>query len=297
MDHCSDPAPFCKRTSYIEACSCSGGYKAKVLRPLKSVVGGSTPWVAFDCCPNDGGWVSDCGQEQEAIMAAVWVLFSTSVVGILLSTAIITCSRPRLPKKTVNDAKLETSPEVLDGKQLHDTVSMSKWCVSLDDLKQFKRLVMHAVKDGRIKPTERDGFDPSDLKIGPSMYTVNEQYIKPVTAAAGNVSWALMKHPDGLQCDLFITHGWAEGIYEFVDKAIHCWPLHATGAYVCFLSNPQNLDISHLIARPESSPFAQALKCASSMLVVSNAKASIYSRLWYLGSLVVTKMVSKWYSV
>ena len=23
----------------------------------------------------------------------------------------------------------------------------------------------------------------------------------------------------GLKCDLFITHGWAEGIFEFVDKA------------------------------------------------------------------------------
>ncbi|CAE7721109.1 mak16-a [Symbiodinium sp. CCMP2592] len=280
VDHCSDPAPFCKRTSYIEGCSCSGGYSAKVLRPLTSVVGGSTPWVEFDCCPNDGGWESDCGQEQEAIMAAVWVLFSSSLVGILLSTLIITCSGPRVQKKTLNDAQLETSPEVLDGRQLHDNVSMSKWCVRLDDLKQFKRLVMHAVKDGRIKPTQRDSFDPSDLRIGPSMYTVNEQYIKPVTAAAGNVSWALMKNPDGLRCDLFITHGWAEGIYEFVDKAVHCWPLGATGAYICFLSNPQNFDISHLIARPESSPFAQALKCASCMLVVSNRKASIYSRLW-----------------
>ena len=29
-------------------------------------------------------------------------------------------------------------------------------------------------------------------------YTVNMQYIKPVTAAAGNPSWALMKHPKGV---------------------------------------------------------------------------------------------------
>ena len=140
---------------------------------------------------------------------------------------------------------------------------MSDWCVSLEDLKQFRRLVMHAVKDGRITPTERDKFDPSDLRHGPSMYTVNEQYIKPITAAAGRVSWALMKHPDGLRCDLFITHAWAEGIFEFVDKVVSCWPRHAAGAYVCFLSNPQNLDIGHLIASPESSPFSQAMQSAT----------------------------------
>eukprot|EP00434_Breviolum_minutum_P007846 symbB.v1.2.006923.t1/scaffold400.1/size211454/2 len=57
-----------------------------------------------------------------------------------------------------------------------------------------------------------------DTTIGPSMYTVTEQYIKPVTAAAGDVSWALMKHPQGLPCDVFITHAWSEGIFEFVDK-------------------------------------------------------------------------------
>ena len=52
------------------------------------------------------------------------------------------------------------------------------------------------------------------------MYTVTEQYIKPVTAAAGDVSWALMKHPQGLPCDVFITHAWSEGIFEFVDKVV-----------------------------------------------------------------------------
>jgi len=34
---------------------------------------------------------------------------------------------------------------------------------------------------------------------------VNEQYIKPVTAEAGKMSWALMRNPDGLDCDLFVS--------------------------------------------------------------------------------------------
>ena len=40
-----------------------------------------------------------------------------------------------------------------------------------------------------------------------------------VTAAAGGMSYALMLHPQGLKADVFITHGWAEGVFEFVDKA------------------------------------------------------------------------------
>jgi predicted PurR-regulated permease PerM len=42
------------------------------------------------------------------------------------------------------------------------------------------------------------------IDYGPSIYTVNEQYIKPITAAAGKMSWALMMHPLGLDCDLFL---------------------------------------------------------------------------------------------
>ncbi|CAE7332361.1 unnamed protein product [Symbiodinium necroappetens] len=112
------------------------------------------------------------------------------------------------------------------------------------------------------------------------MYTVNMQYIKPVTALAGNPSWALMLHPGGLKCDLFITHGWAEGVFEFVDQIINSWPFGARAAYVCFLSNPQNLDIGEMIQSPEESPFAKALQSASQVLASPNHKHSIYTRAW-----------------
>ena len=35
---------------------------------------------------------------------------------------------------------------------------MDRWCVSLDDLKQFKRMVGQAVSEGRICPTESLGL-------------------------------------------------------------------------------------------------------------------------------------------
>jgi len=163
---------------------------------------------------------------------------------------------------------------------LHRAVPAERWCVTKEDLRDVRRLVAAAVKEGTISPTSRDAFDSEDQRIGPSIYTVNQQFIKPETAAAGNMSWALMKHPEGLKCDLFVTHAWQEGIYEFIDKVLHAWPRDARHAYCCMLSNPQNLDISDLIKTPRSSPFARALESARYVLVVPNHNCSIYTRIW-----------------
>ena len=137
-----------------------------------------------------------------------------------------------------------------------------------------------ALREGRLRPTDLDPFDPKDERFGPSIYTVVEQLIKPRTKEAGNMSWALMKHPQGLLCDVFVTHAWEEGIFEFLDKVLDSWPPGARHAYCCMLSNPQNLDIASLIADPLSSPFAHALEQAEHMLVVPNRHNSIYTRIW-----------------
>ena len=126
----------------------------------------------------------------------------------------------------------------------------------------------------------QDPFDPSDERYGPSIYTVVEQLIKPRTKEAGNMSWALMKHPQGLPCDVFVTHAWEEGVFEFLDKVLDSWPFGARHAYCCMLSNPQNLNIETLISDPLSSPFAYALEQAEHMLVVPNRRNSIYTRIW-----------------
>ncbi|CAJ1375368.1 unnamed protein product [Effrenium voratum] len=90
------------------------------------------------------------------------------------------------------------------------------------------------------------------------------------------MSWALLKHPDGVSCNIFVTHCWAEGIYEFLDRVEGSWPGGADeGAYICSLSNPQEQDISSLLASPSASPFALALKSASTVMITS-----IYTRLW-----------------
>ena len=57
-------------------------------------------------------------------------------------------------------------------------------------------------------------------------------------------------------------------------------------------SNPQNLDISSMIAVPSESPFAMALRTAKQMLLIPNGQMSIYTRAkWEFGILFDTFML------
>eukprot|EP00928_Gymnodinium_smaydae_P067495 TRINITY_DN5047_c0_g1_i2.p1 TRINITY_DN5047_c0_g1~~TRINITY_DN5047_c0_g1_i2.p1 ORF type:complete len:737 (-),score=56.20 TRINITY_DN5047_c0_g1_i2:199-2409(-) len=224
----------------------------------------------------------DCAE----VPASLWVmLLTTGVAAVVIGLGCSCLSlfyKPDLRARH-HDVSPVTDAESAswgDGFSMHERVPMHRWCVSREDLLNFKKLVQEAVAAEKIVPTEMDGFDPRDMYVGPSMYTVNEQYIKPVTAAAGKMSWALMLHPDGLDCDMFISHGWKEGVYEFVDSVVCSWPRGVHAAYFCVLSNPQNLDISSLISSPDQSPFAQALRASRCVLAVPNHCESIYARLW-----------------
>lgn len=203
------------------------------------------------------------------------------------SVASAASSAPTLTSKRTGSmiGSMRTSRTLFEGKlcngaELHHSIAPSRWCVTLADLKAFRRIVEEAVISGGIVPTAEDNFNPLDDRIGPKIATVNEQLIVPITAETGQASWALTLHPGGLECDLFVTHCWSEGIYEFIDKVVSSWPSRAKHAYCCMLSNPQNLDIASLIRDPANSPFAKALRSAKQMLVVPNEVCSIYTRIW-----------------
>ncbi|CAE7942823.1 unnamed protein product, partial [Symbiodinium necroappetens] len=215
----------------------------------------------FECCGGDAP-LRDCEfperhRRHGEVFRTLAILFLVcGILGTMLTTCSLNARRRYLPL-TRGDAELLVPKLQGDGRALHQAVALERWCVSLQDLQQFRRLVMHAVSGGVIQPNERDMFDVRDFHVGPSVYTVNEHFIKPVTAAAGKMS-----------------------IYEFIDRVESSWPSGARGAYVCFLSNPQNLDIGSLIARPSESPFALALRSSSMVLVLPNSKVSIHTRLW-----------------
>ena len=115
------------------------------------------------------------------------------------------------------------------------------------------------------------------------MGRASTQWLKPVTQQAGKMSWALMRNPEGLECELFISHAWQEGVFEFLSKVRNSWPRGVQTAWCCMLANPQNLDISSFLQSPTTSPFAIALRAADVMLVVPNRHQSVYTRLWFLG--------------
>eukprot|EP00929_Paragymnodinium_shiwhaense_P061140 TRINITY_DN3052_c0_g3_i1.p1 TRINITY_DN3052_c0_g3~~TRINITY_DN3052_c0_g3_i1.p1 ORF type:complete len:653 (+),score=59.92 TRINITY_DN3052_c0_g3_i1:68-2026(+) len=161
-------------------------------------------------------------------------------------------------------------------------VCASRWCITRDDLRSFAAEVRAAWKAGSIPhdPAHPNPYH-DDPAIGPNIYAVCTHFIKPRTMEAGGVSWALMKHPEGLPCDVFVTHSWQEGVFEFVSKLEGVWPADAHHLYCCFLSNPQNGDISAMLGQSAMmSPFAVALATAKYLLVIPNCQSSIYTRLW-----------------
>ena len=164
--------------------------------------------------------------------------------------------------------------------ELHRSVPADRWCVTSSDLAFLYDEVLRALRSGQIRPRNADAFEEALGPHGPSIYTVNEEYIKPVTYQAGKMSWALMRNPNGLDCDVFISHAWQEGIFEFLTKVKYAWPMAMETAWCCMLANPQNLDISFFLTSPATSPFAIALRASEVMLVVPNRRQSVYTRLW-----------------
>ena len=128
--------------------------------------------------------------------------------------------------------------------------------------------------------SEESEESADERKFGPSIYEVTEKYIKPVTADAGKMSWALMQNPEGLDCHLFVSHAWQEGIFEFLSKVLTSWPSGAHNAWCCMLANPQHLNIGSMLQSPKTSPFALALQASRYVLVVPNRHQSVYCRLW-----------------
>mmetsp|Transcript_17519 Transcript_17519/g.40794 ORF Transcript_17519/g.40794 Transcript_17519/m.40794 type:complete len:620 (+) Transcript_17519:31-1890(+) len=163
-------------------------------------------------------------------------------------------------------------------------VSPSRWCVSKDDLRQFSQEVKEFWLAGGIPDDaiDRDDLDADEdfSEIGPTIYKVNEHFIKPRTREQ-DTSWALMVNPEGRPCDIFASHSWAEGVFEFDKKMRRAWPWSAKNLYCCFLSNPQNGNLREVLGNdPLESPFARALAVATYVYVIPNQSRSVYTRLW-----------------
>ena len=120
------------------------------------------------------------------------------------------------------------------GRDLHCRIPSERWCITRSDLQLFEYHVQQHWILGKI-PND-PAFPIShhdDPAFGPSMYAVNEHVIKPLTAEYGGMSYALLLHPEGLQCDIFVTHAWGEGVFEFLSKVYRGWPKGCSYMYIC----------------------------------------------------------------
>lgn len=173
---------------------------------------------------------------------------------------------------------------MLRKRKSYTEINAARWCITREDLDFFEAELKTLMRGGKIsddarKPNSRHHH----LDFGPTIYRVNEDYIIPCTKKAGADSWALMRNPDGVDIDLFATHAWIEGVFEFISKIKRLWPNRSVrGLWVCFLANPQcSLEvIKELVADVRHSPFAVALSAAGCILVIPNERGSIYGRLW-----------------
>ena len=94
--------------------------------------------------------------------------------------------------------------------QLHNSVPADRWCVTFLDLDFLREEVQAAVDTTLIQPPANgmDNFNPSDKDYGPSIYSVNEQYTKPMTMTPRfqevSFSWCeLMKFIAGPRSDWY----------------------------------------------------------------------------------------------
>eukprot|EP00438_Fugacium_kawagutii_P022949 Skav226786 [mRNA] locus=scaffold8:348396:349919:- [translate_table: standard] len=176
---------------------------------------------------------------------------------------------------------------------LHDQIPANHWGITMASIDDFLAVVTEKWLRGDLHNTSNYSttkFD--DALIGPNMYQVCEQVIKVMTADSSlimpGVSWALKESLVGEVAMHFVSHAWAEGAFEFHRLLKQAWrnsgfPQDA-GAYICFLSNPQNLDIGAMLSTIETSPFHIALQNMSSsdgkVIMLATENAAIHTRLW-----------------
>ena len=174
------------------------------------------------------------------------------------------------------------------------------WGLSKKQLEEFRKEVHAAINDGSIKnqpDPDKPFYYPQakfdDPEIGPNMHQTNAGLIKPLTMDGSDedptfmpgLSYSLMRNfaTGGLPCHAFFSHAWDEGVFELIDNALGAWPDGCEGAYICCLSNPQNLNISQLLGtKIEGSPFYQILcsDVVKNFVMLSNVNTAIHSRLW-----------------
>ena len=136
-------------------------------------------------------------------------------------------------------------------RDLHRAVPADRWCITRSEFQNFVKEVHRLWESGLIpcsEPNQTNSLHWNPLH-GPNLHDVNSHVVKPMTLKAGGASYALMKHPEGLECEVFVSHSWRGGIFHLRRGIQVAWPqlYQRRNLYCCLLSNPQNLDLDEFI--------------------------------------------------
>lgn len=97
------------------------------------------------------------GGHRISLEVAGVALLILGFLGMIFSTYVLHMPQRCLPLRPTDEELF--SPAILgDGEALHTAVGQNMWCVNLEDLRQLRRLVMHAVARGTVRPTDRDSI-------------------------------------------------------------------------------------------------------------------------------------------
>jgi len=132
-----------------------------------------------------------------------------------------------------------------------------------------------------------------------TMRDINIHIIIPVCQET-NMAYALSKNIDGLETEVFVSHGWDEPFGDFVDSiqsAFHTKLVKPT-LWICAFALMQGNH--HKIKEQlgpgetslEQSPFVKALKDASLYLIVRNCNSDLCDRIWVVCEIMYAKKYS-----
>ena len=105
---------------------------------------------------------------------------------------------------------------------LHQRVHPARWCITRSEFDQFVEEVYTLWSSQQIPCSEPNPLH-HDSRHGPNLYDVNTHVVKPRTLAAGGASYALIKHPDGLPCEVFVSHCWHGGLFHLKRSVRIAW--------------------------------------------------------------------------
>ena len=60
--------------------------------------------------------------------------------------------------------------DVSHGEALHHSVRADRWCVTREDFSHLCRLILEAMEDGWLSPSETDPFDKGDATVACQPY-------------------------------------------------------------------------------------------------------------------------------